>query len=221
MKTAKEMINYIKENGCKRSHYSMRKLEERAKIVENQLNESEEVLTCFVAQRITKENNRSFPSIIFTPFTFAYGDVCFVALTNRRIIQSQINNLFIKEKNVLTIELTYLNDITQNKNIIATQIIIDTINENAGYVMFNRYGSITYRNFQNTYAKIKENQEKEKGVKALKTKENMIEETESTFEKESRKDPKLAMTKVKELFHAGLITEKQYQDKVNEILKEI
>lgn len=221
MKTADEMIKYIKDNGCKRSAYSMNKLKKRAEIIENQLNENEEVLTCFVAQRITKENGRNFPSIFFTPFSFAYGDVCFVALTNRRLIQSKISNLFIKEKNVITIELTYLNDITQNKNLIATQILIDTINESAGYVMFNRYGAITYRNFQNAYARIKEHENSKKGIGNLKSKENIIESENSSFEKEAKRDPKEAIEQVKELFEEKLISEKQYKDKIDEILKGI
>lgn len=217
MKTADEMMKYIEDNGFRRSSYSKYMLKKRAQYIEEQLGENEYVMMCFVAQIASEDNNRSFPSILFTPISFAYRDICFVALTNKRIIQSNIRNLFIHEKSIIVIELTYLNDISKHKKLFATTMVIDTINERLSYIMFNRYGSITYKNFQTELAKIRD---KKNSKELLEENKNIMEE-ESSFEKAEKKDPKFAMSQVKELYEAGLITEEKYNNKISEILNKI
>ena len=217
MKTADEMIKYLEENGFRRSAYAKHMLKKRAQYIEEQLGENEYVMMCFVAQTVSEDNGRTFPSILFTPISFAYRDICFVALTNKRIIQSSIKNLFIHEKSIIVIELTYLNDISKHKKLFATTMVIDTINERLSYIMFNRYGSITYKNFQTELAKIRD---KKNSKELLEENKNIMEE-ESSFEKAEKKDPKFAMSQVKELYEAGLITEEKYNNKISEILNKI
>lgn len=218
MKTADEMIKYLEENGFRRSAYAKHMLKKRAQYIEEQLGENEYVMMCFVAQTVSEDNGRTFPSILFTPISFAYRDICFVALTNKRIIQSSIKNLFIHEKSIMVIELTYLNDISKHKKMLSTTMVIDTINEKLSYIMFNRYASITYKNFQIELSKIRD----KKNISDNKKEEtkNIMEE-ESSFERVERKDPKLAMTQVKELYEAGLITKEKYNEKMSEILNKI
>lgn len=225
MKTADEMMIYLKENGFKMHVYSSYEIKKRALMVEELISESEEVLTCFVARKIL-DNESIFPNFIYDPITFAYRNVCFVALTNKRIIEVKIDNLIITERKTITIELTYLNDITKKRKWF-TKIIIDTIKEQLSYIMFNGYGGNTYSNFQKELLKIrekdKEDEEKKDVVITDKSKnENEdIKNQDSTFEEMSKNDPKLAMNQIKELLEEGLISQKQYDEKMEEILKRL
>lgn len=223
MKTADEMMEYLEKSGFKMHFFSRHALKKRAEMIEDLISDTEEVKTCFVAKKI--ENDTKFPNIIYGPLTFAYMNVCFVALTDRRIVEAKIDNLIIPEKKIITIELTYLNDITKRKKWF-TKIIIDTIKEQLNYIMFNKYGNIAYSNFQKAYAKLKEDKEKqeenkEKEEKVEEKNENNLNSYDGAFNKLSEKDPKLAITQMKELLEEGLITKKQYDDKINSILNKM